>query len=148
MKITRLDHLVLTVRDIQKSCAFYTQILEMEHVTFEGDRQALIFGTQKINLHAAGHEFEPKAQYPVPGSADLCFVTDLPVADFVTHAQHHGVELEMGPVLRTGAIGPIESVYVRDPDGNQVEFYVDNRDYDWRRDQDWMQRPPRPIEWP
>jgi len=121
MKVLRLDHLVLTVRDIVRSCAFYTQVLGMEEVTFEGDRRALVFGSQKINLHEAGHEFEPKARYPTPGSADLCFVTDLPVADFIRHAEQHRVQLELGPVRRTGAIGPMESVYIRDPDENLIE---------------------------
>lgn len=121
MKIEAIDHLVLTVRDIEATCAFYSRILGMRVVTFKGDRKALAFGEQKINLHQYGREFEPKADKPVPGSADLCFVTRDPVADVLAHLRANEVEVIEGPVERTGATGPIVSVYFRDPDGNLIE---------------------------
>ncbi len=122
MKIDRLDHLVLTVRDLEATCEFYRQVLGMKVVTFGGGRKALVFGQQKINLHLAGQEFEPKAARPTPGSGDLCFITSLPLNEVITHLQESAVVIEEGPVKRTGAIGPIESVYLRDPDGNLVEI--------------------------
>ena len=122
MYIERLDHLVLTVRDIAATCQFYSQVCGMEVVTFAGDRKALHFGSQKINLHQAGHEFEPKADHPLPGSADLCFITNAPITEVVAHLKVRGVPLVEGPVQRTGALGEMESVYVRDPDGNLVEI--------------------------
>ncbi len=122
MQIDRLDHLVLTVRDIPATCAFYERVLGMQVVTFGTGRAALHFGRQKINLHAQGHEFEPKAQTPVPGSADLCFITALPLERVIAHLTNCGVAVEEGPVQRAGAQGPIESVYIRDPDGNLIEL--------------------------
>jgi len=119
VKVTRLDHLVLTVADLDATIAFYTSVLGMDVVTFSGDRKALTFGTSKINLHRAGHEFEPKALRPTPGSADLCFIVDTPVDDL---ARHLGVPIEEGPVERTGATGPIRSIYLRDPDQNLIEL--------------------------
>lgn len=119
--ITRLDHLVLTVRDLRATIRFYTDVLGMEAVTFGEGRKALRFGRQKINLHEAGRAFEPKAAHPTPGSADLCFVTSVPVEDVAARVQAAGVEVVEGPVTRTGAAGPIRSVYVRDPDGNLIE---------------------------
>jgi len=121
VKILALDHLVLTVADVEVTCAFYERVLGMRVVTFGEGRRALAFGAQKINLHAAGREFEPHAARPAPGSADLCFLTDTPVADVVAHLARLGVPVEAGPVRRTGATGPILSVYVRDPDGNLLE---------------------------
>ncbi|WP_430390513.1 VOC family protein [Dyella sp. 20L07] len=121
MKIDGLDHLVLTVADVAASCAFYTRVLGMEEVTFGAGRKALAFGAQKINLHPHGHEFEPKAQRPTPGSADLCLLTSLPISDVIEHLHRQAVVIEEGPVARTGARGPIESVYFRDPDGNLIE---------------------------
>src|SRR5260221_3648729 len=121
MHIERLDHLVLTVQDIASTCRFYSQVCGMEIVTFAGDRKALHFGNQKINLHQAKHEFEPKADHPLPGSADLCFITTTPMAEVVAHLKTCDVLLVEGPVQRTGALGEMESVYVRDPDGNLVE---------------------------
>jgi catechol 2,3-dioxygenase-like lactoylglutathione lyase family enzyme len=121
MKIERLDHLVLTVADIAKTCEFYERILGMETVTFGAGRKALSFGQQKINLHQAGQEFEPKAARPTPGSGDLCFITSTPVATVIEHLKKTGVAIEEGPVPRTGATGPIQSVYFRDPDGNLIE---------------------------
>jgi catechol 2,3-dioxygenase-like lactoylglutathione lyase family enzyme len=119
--IDRLDHLVLTVRDLEETCRFYTEVLGMEVVTFGGGRKALQFGRQKINLHEAGREFEPKAQRPVPGSADLCFIANQPLEDVIRHVRSCGVEIIEGPVKRTGAVGAIQSIYMRDPDGNLIE---------------------------
>ena len=125
MKIDTLDHLVLTVRDIDETISFYSSALGMQPVTFAGGRKALTFGTMKINLHQAGKEFEPKAQQPTPGSADLCFITSVPIEDVVAHLSGCNVTLLEGPVERTGAQGPILSVYFRDPDMNLIE--VSNR---------------------
>jgi catechol 2,3-dioxygenase-like lactoylglutathione lyase family enzyme len=122
MHIDRIDHLVLTVRDIDATCAFYARVLGMQVVTFGAGRTALAFGTQKINLHQAGREFEPKALHPTPGSSDLCLITDVPPAEVIAHLQSCGVAIEEGPVRRSGALGPIESVYCRDPDGNLIEI--------------------------
>ena len=122
MHIDGLDHLVLTVRDLQATIAFYTRVLGMEEVTFGGGRRALTFGTQKINLHEAGRELEPKAAVPTPGSADLCFITTASPSAVLAHLQGCDVEVVEGPVKRTGARGPITSVYCRDPDGNLLEI--------------------------
>lgn len=125
MKIDSLDHLVLTVKDIATSSAFYAQVLGMEVVTFGAGRTALAYGLQKINLHQHGNEFEPKALHPTPGSADLCFLTSVPLAEVLSHLGACGVAVIEGPVRRTGATGPILSVYFRDPDMNLIE--VSNR---------------------
>jgi len=117
----RIDHLVLTVASIEQSCDFYARVLGMGVETFGQGCKALTFGNQKINLHRAGHEFEPKADRPTPGSADLCFISDTPIDDVIVHLQAEGVAIEEGPVRRTGAIGPILSVYFRDPDHNLIE---------------------------
>jgi catechol 2,3-dioxygenase-like lactoylglutathione lyase family enzyme len=122
IQITHLDHLVLTVRDIQATLDFYTTVLGLSAETFGGGRWALRFGAQKINLHQAGHEFEPKAQRPTPGSADLCFITTTPLETVIAHMQALGVPIVEGPVDRTGAAGPIRSIYVRDPDGDLIEI--------------------------
>ncbi|HEV8193363.1 MAG TPA: VOC family protein [Ktedonobacterales bacterium] len=125
MEIDRLDHLVLTVRDIEATIAFYTRVLGMEEVTFgEGSkrRKALRFGRQKINLHEVGHEFAPHADAPTPGSADLCLLTHIPIEDVMTHITTCGVQIELGLVPRLGARGPIVSIYMRDPDGNLIEI--------------------------
>lgn len=124
MQIEGLDHLVLTVADIEATCAFYERALGMRRVVFGGGRVALQFGRQKLNLHQAGHEFEPKALRPTPGSADLCFVTSQPIEAVVAHLESVGVAIELGPVARSGALGPIQSVYLRDPDGNLIEIAV------------------------
>jgi catechol 2,3-dioxygenase-like lactoylglutathione lyase family enzyme len=121
MQIEGLDHLVLTVADLGRTRDFYERVLSMEPVVFSEGRHALAFGTQKINLHEAGREFEPKSAVPTPGSADLCFLTDAPVAEVVEHLGANDVEILEGPVRRTGATGPITSVYFRDPDGNLIE---------------------------
>ena len=122
MRIERLDHLVLTVRDPEKTVAFYTDALGMEAIEFADGRRALRFGAQKLNLHPADAPFTPHAAHPTPGSADLCFLTRTPLADVVAHLEKHGVPIEEGPVPRTGATGPLRSVYLRDPDGNLIEL--------------------------
>ncbi|WP_256644215.1 VOC family protein [Stenotrophomonas sp. 9(2022)] len=121
MLIERLDHLVLTVADIDRSCDFYHRVLGMQVVGFGAGRTALQFGRQKINLHPASAPLQPHAVRPTPGSADLCLVTRTATADVLAHLQAQGVAVEEGPVPRTGALGPIESVYFRDPDGNLIE---------------------------
>jgi catechol 2,3-dioxygenase-like lactoylglutathione lyase family enzyme len=121
MRIDRLDHLVLTVSDVEASVAFYTTVLGMTATTFGDGRTALHFGASKINLHLAGHEFEPKAARPAPGSADLCFIGDEPVDQVMATLAAAGVEPD-GPYDRTGATGPILSCYLRDPDGNLIEL--------------------------
>jgi catechol 2,3-dioxygenase-like lactoylglutathione lyase family enzyme len=121
MKIERLDHLVLTVRSIPASVAFYERVMGMQAVTFGVGRVALAFGQQKINLHELGREFEPKACRPTPGSADLCFITATPLSEVLEHLAACGVPITEGPVARTGALGPITSVYFRDPDENLIE---------------------------
>ncbi|MEM6287212.1 MAG: VOC family protein [Bacteroidota bacterium] len=120
--IASLDHLVLTVRSIPEAVRFYAGVLGMEEVRFGEGRTALRFGDQKINLHEAGREFEPKAERPTPGSADLCFLADVLLPEVVRRLGAAGVPVVEGPVERTGATGPIRSVYVRDPDGNLVEI--------------------------
>ena len=122
MKIDRIDHIVLTVGDVAATVAFYTRVLGMEEVRFGGGRTALRFGRQKINLHQAGREFEPKAAAPTPGSAALCLISATPLDAVLSRLEAHGVAVELGPVKRTGATGPIESLYIRDPDGNLVEI--------------------------
>lgn len=122
MRIERLDHLVLTAKDLQATIHFYARVLGMEAVEFQPGRFALHFGEQKINLHRAGREFEPKARLPTPGSEDLCFVVPIPIGEVVEHVRGLGVTIEQGPVDRTGALGPMRSVYLRDPDGNLIEI--------------------------
>lgn len=121
IKIDRIDHIVLTVRDIARTCDFYSRVLGMEVVTFARGRKALKFGAQKINLHETGKESDPKAGIPAPGSGDFCLITRLPLSGVIDHLKACGVEPLQGPVMRTGAVGPIESVYFRDPDDNLVE---------------------------
>lgn len=121
IKIERIDHLVLTVRDIEATCDFYVRVLHMEPVTFEG-RRALRFGQQKINLHSADAPISPHAEHPTPGSADLCLISSTPLSEVVAHLQRMGVALVEGPVRRTGAKGHMTSVYLRDPDSNLVEI--------------------------
>lgn len=119
--IDRLDHLVLTVASIDATVAFYTSALGMEVVTFE-NRKALRFGEQKINLHQVGKEFEPKAEHPTPGSGDLCFITRSPLEEVIAHLHASNCVVELGPVERTGAVGKMRSIYIRDPDRNLVEI--------------------------
>lgn len=121
MKIDKLDHLVLTVQDIDTTVNFYVKVLGMERIEFGSARTALRFGSGKINLHRQGQEFEPKAEAPTPGSADLCFITPVLLADVVDHLVACGIPIIEGPAQRTGATGPIMSVYLRDPDMNLIE---------------------------
>lgn len=122
MQIARIDHFVLTVASIEATCAFYCDVLGMEVVTFAGGRRALSFGAQKINLHEVGREFDPKAARPIAGSGDFCLIADTPLEQVIVELQAHGIAIEEGPVSRTGATGPIRSVYFRDPDDNLVEI--------------------------
>ena len=122
MQIDRLDHLVLTVRDIDASIDFYTRVLGMRAVTFGAGRKALAFGAQKINLHQAGGDFDTKAGRPTPGCADLCFIVATPLEAVAEQLRQQAVEILEGPVQRTGAGGPILSLYLRDPDLNLIEL--------------------------
>ena len=121
VRIDRLDHLVLTVADVDVTVEFYTRVLGMRAVTFDRGRRALAFGRSKINLHQAGHEFEPRARRPTPGSADLCLVTTDPLDQVTGELDAAGVPVEEGPVDRAGATGAMRSVYFRDPDQNLIE---------------------------
>jgi catechol 2,3-dioxygenase-like lactoylglutathione lyase family enzyme len=121
VRIRSLDHLVLTVADVEATVAFYER-LGMRRETFGGNRVALRFGEQKLNLHLAGAEIEPHARRPTVGSADLCFLVDGRVEDVASELTAAGISIELGPVERTGAQGAIRSVYLRDPDGNLVEL--------------------------
>lgn len=124
MKISRVDHFVLTVASIEATCGFYSKILGMEVVEFAGGRKALTFGAQKINLHQQGEEFEPRALMPIPGSGDFCLISAVPLDQVVAHLNANKIEIEEGPEPRTGATGTINSVYIRDPDENLVEISV------------------------
>ncbi|MBV1864975.1 MAG: VOC family protein [Rhodobacteraceae bacterium] len=121
-----IDHFVLTVRDVTETVAFYGKALGMVAEQFTpadgSSRWALKFGHCKINLHAEGAEFKPHAQQPVSGSADVCLLTDDPLAAWQAHLAAQGVAIEQGPIARTGARGPIQSIYIRDPDGNLIEI--------------------------
>ncbi|MBS0650640.1 MAG: VOC family protein [Verrucomicrobia bacterium] len=123
IRIDHLDHLVLTVADLEKTVQFYTSILGMTLEEFgeRRERKALRFGNQKINLHLKGKEFEPKAKTPLPGSADLCFIAQTSIEEVQSILKEKGIPIEEGPVKRTGATGPILSIYLRDPDGNLLE---------------------------
>ena len=122
IKINRLDHLVLTVKDIDKTVDFYTKVLGMEKEIFKGTRVALKFGNQKINLHQLGNEFEPKAFNVKDGSADLCFIIDTPLIEAKNYIESLNIVIEEGIVSRTGANGEIDSIYLRDPDLNLIEL--------------------------
>jgi catechol 2,3-dioxygenase-like lactoylglutathione lyase family enzyme len=121
VRIDRLDHLVLFVTDIDQTIDFYTRVLGMEAVTFDGGRRALRFGRAKINLHPVDRVPEQHPARPVPGAGDFCLITDTPPDEVVAHLAESGVEVLEGPSARTGATGPITSVYFHDPDGNLVE---------------------------
>lgn len=127
-KLYRLDHLVLTVANVMDTCRFYQEVLGMSAEKFTpadgSERWALNFGDQKINLHQSGQEFEPKANVPTAGSADLCFLTKAPLSEWQSHFDKLGVEILGGPIARTGATGPINSLYIRDPDANLIEVSV------------------------
>ena len=122
MEISHLDHLVLTVADINTTLAFYNQVLGMDIHQYGEGRFALQFGNQKINLHQYGKEFLPKAKFPIPGSADLCFITKTPLHRVIQELQEHAIDVFEGPVERTGASGTMLSVYFRDPDQNLIEI--------------------------
>jgi catechol 2,3-dioxygenase-like lactoylglutathione lyase family enzyme len=122
MTLEKLDHFVLPVSDIDVIATFYTTYLGMEKRIFGEGRVALHFGDQKINLHPAGWEYEPKARISIAGSADLCFIVSERVESLQTKLVHLGVEIIEGPVVRTGATGPLRSIYIRDPDGNLIEL--------------------------
>ena len=122
MEITSIDHFVLTVRSIPETCVFYERVLGMKAAEFDGGRWALSFGDQKINLHQAGKEFEPKARTPQPGAGDFCLVSAEPLETVIRHLKKEGVAIEVGPVPKQGAAGPMTSVYIRDPDENLVEI--------------------------
>jgi len=122
MRIDRIDHLVLTVADLDRTLDFYTRVLGMTAETFGEGRRALRFGQQKINLHVAGAEFEPRAARPAPGTADFCLITETPLAQVQAELAAAGVPVEVGPVTKQGALGEMRSVYVRDPDDNLVEI--------------------------
>jgi catechol 2,3-dioxygenase-like lactoylglutathione lyase family enzyme len=122
MKIDRIDHIVITAFDVERTIDFYSRVMGMEPITFAGGRRGLAFGRQKINLHQSGREYEPKALKPTPGSMDLCFVSESPLADVIAELKANGVVIAEGPVPKTGALGPMMSVYFRDPDGNLIEI--------------------------
>jgi catechol 2,3-dioxygenase-like lactoylglutathione lyase family enzyme len=121
MNVERLDHLVLTVKDIAATCEFYQRVMGMKKIVFGENREALLFGIQKINLHERDSNIALKAQHPLPGSADLCFITRTPITEVVEHLISCGVEILSEPSIRAGATGPILSVYFRDPDLNLIE---------------------------
>ncbi|MBZ0201458.1 MAG: VOC family protein [Ignavibacteria bacterium] len=120
--VSGIDHIVITVSDIENTCRFYHEVLGLEVITFAEGRKALKFGNQKINLHQAGGEYTPKAVNPLPGTADICFVSKAPVEATAAWLKSKNVEIIKGPVKRTGATGEMNSVYLRDPDGNLIEL--------------------------
>ncbi len=120
--IDRIDHLVLTVRDVEATLDFYQRVLQMKPERFDGGRRALSFGSNKINLHQQGREFEPKAQQALPGTGDLCLITQAPIKDVIARLEQNKVPVVHGPVRKIGALGPMLSVYFRDPDGNLIEI--------------------------
>ncbi|MDT8447483.1 MAG: VOC family protein [bacterium] len=122
MRIERLDHLVLTVRDLEASVAFYRDLLGMEEIEFGDGRRALGFGPHKINLHPIVSDINPRAAQPVAGSGDLCLVIQGSIKALISELDAQGVRIELGPVRRTGALGPLVSLYLRDPDENLVEL--------------------------
>ena len=122
ISISHIDHLVFTVKNIPASVDFYVRVLGMQNIQFGEGRTALKFGEQKINLHQAGNEFEPKAKNATPGSADLCLITDTDLTQAIKHVQNCKVEIIEGPVERTGATGKLVSFYIRDPDQNLIEI--------------------------
>lgn len=124
IQLLALDHLVLTVADMARTCEFYQTVLGMEVITFGAGRRALRYGRQKINLHPAEAPLAPHAQAPTPGSADLCFLLAISLESALRHLQDLGIAVIEGPVQRTGATGPLVSIYLRDPDGNLLELSV------------------------
>lgn len=124
IEIDRIDHVVLTVENIEESVAFYESALGMRPETFGEGRRALLFGKSKFNLHERGKEFEPKAKSPTPGSVDICLIANNTIDELLQHLKRTGIKIEQGPTRRTGAMGPINSVYFRDPDQNLIEVSV------------------------
>ncbi|MFT4067648.1 VOC family protein [Paraburkholderia sp.] len=124
MNITHLDHLVLTVRDFSRTIEFYEGVLGMKHAVFDSDFHALHFGNQKINLHPYRNEYSPHAEHTLPGTGDLCFISEGSMESIVSELGRRGVKIEVGPVPQTGARGPMQSVYFRDPDGNLIEIAI------------------------
>lgn len=122
MQINTLDHLVLTVADISKTCQFYSEVLGMDIITFDKNRKALRFGQQKINLHQKGHEYEPKAQFPTLGSADICLIAETDLATVIKELEQKHITIEQGPLIKHGAHGDLNSIYLRDPDKNLIEI--------------------------
>ena len=122
MRIDRLDHLVLTVRDIPTTLAFYERVLGMTPLRFAGDRWAVGFGAQKLNLHQADRPVDPNVRHATPGAADFCLITRTPLAQIMRELEGHGVPVVLGPVRRTGAAGELDSLYIYDPDENLVEL--------------------------
>ena len=119
--ISHLDHLILTVRSLEKTCSFYERVLKFTRSDTPGRPTALHFGSCKINVHEVGHSFEPKASIPTPGTADFCLITEESLDNLSRHLQSEDVEIEIGPVERNGARGAMTSLYFRDPDGNLIE---------------------------
>lgn len=119
--ISRIDHIVLTVRSLEATCEFYERVLGLKRLDTPGQPTALTFGHQKINIHEAGRTFDPKARIPTPGAGDFCLITERDIAEVRSHLESCGVAIEVGPVRRAGAQGPMTSLYFRDPDGNLVE---------------------------
>lgn len=124
VKVERIDHIVLTVEDVQRTVQFYVTVLGMEEKTYGQNFKTLAFGNQRINLHEKGMNAPLKAKHPTPGSGDICLVTTSPMSEVVTHLKKHGVAIEEGPIEREGALGRMESVYFRDPDHNLIEISV------------------------
>lgn len=123
MNITSIDHIVLTTSDIERTLAFYTQVLGMQEISFGDNRKALLFGQQKINLHEVGKEILPNASNANTGTLDICLLTDTPLDEVMdTLIKHNVAVLEGGIVSRTGAVGKISSIYCRDPEGNLIEI--------------------------
>ncbi|MCP5509993.1 MAG: VOC family protein [Chlamydiales bacterium] len=122
MGFTGIDHIVLTVKSIEKTVEFYCGILGMIEVTFGEGRKAILCGEQKINLHEKGKEFNPKALFPTPGSADICMITETPLKEVQARLSEYKIMLVEGPVQRTGTKGKIISIYIRDPDQNLIEI--------------------------
>ena len=122
MVFYQLDHVVLTVTDIEATCRFYSQVLQISVITFGAGRKALHLGHQKINLHPAQAPIQPHAQHPQPGTADLCLITERPLTTMMDELQAHQVPILLGPVNRTGAQSKLQSIYIRDPDGNLIEL--------------------------
>ena len=122
MKLQKLDHLVLTAKDIDQIITFYTRVLGMELVHMNDERKALRFGRQKINLHKAGQEISPHARHPLPGSADICFLTETSMQQVIEHLNFHKITILAGPAERVGATGPLLSIYIQDPYGNLIEI--------------------------